>query len=203
MTKDVIALTPKMPDTRSLLAGLFAGQSFETELFGDESLSGRPMGRITDPLGQMGAKIDCLGAKPGYAPLKIHGTKLNPIRYELPMASAQVKSAVLLAGMFCEGTTTAVQPAETRDHTERMLESFGVKLSTDGNAISIGAWSAPLITNVLQNVADEAGVPWVRLPDGVRLSRRGASEIWMNFNEWESQLPDGSTMAPVSFQIRG
>ncbi len=126
-----------------LLAGLFAGQSFDTELFGDESLSGRPMGRITDPLGQMGARIDCLGEKPGCAPLKIHGTKLRPIRYELPMASAQVKSAVLLAGMFCEGTTTAVQPAETRDHTERMLESFGVKLSTEGNAISIEGGQVP------------------------------------------------------------
>ena len=126
-----------------LLAGLFAGQSFETELFGDESLSGRPMGRITDPLGAMGAKIDCLGEKPGCAPLRIHGTKLTPIRYELPMASAQVKSAVLLAGMFCDGTTTAVQPAETRDHTERMLESFGVKLSTEGNAISIEGGQVP------------------------------------------------------------
>ncbi|WP_052572797.1 3-phosphoshikimate 1-carboxyvinyltransferase [Haloferula sp. BvORR071] len=126
-----------------LLAGLFAGQSFETELFGDESLSGRPMGRITDPLGQMGAKIDCLGAKPGCAPLKIHGTKLTPIRYELPVASAQVKSAVLLAGMFCDGTTTAVQPADTRDHTERMLESFGVKIRTEGQAISIDGGQVP------------------------------------------------------------
>ena len=126
-----------------LLAGLFAGQSFDCELFGDESLSGRPMGRITDPLGQMGAKIDCLGEKPGCAPLKIHGTRLHPIRYELPVASAQVKSAVLLAGMFCEGTTTAVQPADTRDHTERMLESFGVKVVTDGHAISIDGGQIP------------------------------------------------------------
>ena len=91
----------------------------------------------------MGAKIDCLGAKPGCAPLKIHGAKLNPIRYELPVASAQVKSAVLLAGMFCEGTTTAVQPADTRDHTERMLESFGVKISTEGQAISIEGGQVP------------------------------------------------------------
>jgi 3-phosphoshikimate 1-carboxyvinyltransferase len=126
-----------------LLAGLFAGQSFGCELFGDESLSGRPMGRITNPLGEMGAKIDCLGEKPGCAPLKIHGTRLHPVRYVLPVASAQVKSAVLLAGMFCEGTTTVVQPAVTRDHTERMLESFGVKVITDGADISIEGGQIP------------------------------------------------------------
>jgi 3-phosphoshikimate 1-carboxyvinyltransferase len=126
-----------------LLAGLFAGQPFGTELFGDESLSGRPMGRIIVPLGEMGARIDCLGQKPGCAPLRIHGSRLHPIRYEMPVASAQVKSAVLLAGMFCEGVTTAVQPAATRDHTERMLESFGVKVSTDGNAISLAGGQIP------------------------------------------------------------
>lgn len=126
-----------------LLAGLFAGQAFDSELFGDESLSGRPMGRITTPLSQMGAKIDCLGEKEGCAPLRIRGTQLKPIRYELPVASAQVKSAVLLGGLFCKGTTTAVQPAITRDHTERMLESFGVKVSTCGNAISLEGGQAP------------------------------------------------------------
>jgi 3-phosphoshikimate 1-carboxyvinyltransferase len=126
-----------------LLAGLFAGQSFDCELFGDESLSGRPMGRITLPLGEMGANIDCRGDKPGCAPLKIHGTRLHPIRYELPVASAQVKSAVLLAGMFCDGVTTAVQPADTRDHTERMLESFGVKVVTEGPAIAIEGGQVP------------------------------------------------------------
>jgi 3-phosphoshikimate 1-carboxyvinyltransferase len=126
-----------------LLAGLLAGQPFDSELFGDESLSGRPMGRITLPLGEMGAKIDCLGEKPGCAPLRIHGTRLHPIRYELPVASAQVKSAVLLAGMFCEGVTTAVQPADTRDHTERMLESFGVKVATGTPAVSIQGGQVP------------------------------------------------------------
>lgn len=126
-----------------LLAGLFAGQTFDCELFGDESLSGRPMGRITNPLGEMGAKIECLGEKPGCAPLRIHGSALHPIRYELPVASAQVKSAVLLAGMFCEGTTTVVQPAVTRDHTERMLESFGVEVSTRGTEISLRGGQIP------------------------------------------------------------
>ncbi|MDB6080627.1 MAG: 3-phosphoshikimate 1-carboxyvinyltransferase [Akkermansiaceae bacterium] len=127
-----------------LLAGLLAGQNFTCELFGDESLSGRPMGRIIDPLASMGAEIEALGAKPGCAPLRIHGKKLNPVRYELPVASAQVKSAVILAGMFCDGVTTAVQPADTRDHTERMLGSFGVKVTRDGQAISIEGGQVPL-----------------------------------------------------------
>jgi 3-phosphoshikimate 1-carboxyvinyltransferase len=126
-----------------LLAGLLAGQDFPTELFGDASLSSRPMGRITVPLGQMGANIETLGEKPGCAPLRIHAAKLSPISYEMPMASAQVKSAVLLAGMFAEGTTTVIQPAETRDHTEQMLASFKVTCSREGNAISIEGGQVP------------------------------------------------------------
>jgi len=126
-----------------LLAGLLAGQSFTSELFGDASLSSRPMGRITVPLEQMGAKMETLGAKPGCAPLKIHGGKINPITYEMPVASAQVKSAVLLAGMFAEGTTTVVQPAATRDHTERMMAAFQVSCRTVGNTISVPGGQMP------------------------------------------------------------
>ncbi len=126
-----------------LLAGLVAGQEFATELFGDASLSSRPMGRITVPLGQMGANIETRGEKPGCAPLYIHPAKLNPITYDMPMASAQVKSAVLLAGMFAEGKTTVIQPAETRDHTERMLASFRVSTRKEGNAISIFGGQVP------------------------------------------------------------
>jgi 3-phosphoshikimate 1-carboxyvinyltransferase len=126
-----------------LLAGLLAGQAFSSELFGDASLSGRPMGRITIPLGEMGANIECRGEKPGCAPLFIHPAKLRPIRYEMPVASAQVKSAVLLAGLFAEGKTTVTQPAETRDHTERMLASFRVSSSREGNAISIYGGQIP------------------------------------------------------------
>lgn len=119
-----------------LLAGVLAGQPFESELTGDESLSSRPMGRITTPLGEMGAKIETLGEKPGCAPLRIHPAKLNPITYELPVASAQVKSAVLLAGLFADGRTTVIQPAETRDHTERMFAAFRLSLHREGSAIS-------------------------------------------------------------------
>ena len=120
-----------------------AGQPFTSELFGDASLSSRPMGRITVPLGQMGANIECLGEKPGCAPLRIHPAKLCPITYEMPVASAQVKSAVLLGGLFADGVTTVIQPAETRDHTERMMASFGIHTSHQGHAISICGGQIP------------------------------------------------------------
>lgn len=126
-----------------LLAGLLAAQPFESTLFGDESLSSRPMGRVITPLSQMGAKIEAQGEKPGCAPLKIYGQKLKPIHYEMPVASAQVKSALLLAGLFCEGVTTVVQPADTRDHTERMLEAFGVKTQREGQSIHLQGGQIP------------------------------------------------------------
>ena len=126
-----------------LLAGLLAGQPFTSELFGDASLSSRPMGRITLPLGEMGARIETRGAKPGCAPLLIHGTPLTPITYHMPVASAQVKSAVLLAGLFAQGTTTVVQPADTRDHTERMLAGFGIPTRRSGQAIAIDGGQMP------------------------------------------------------------
>ena len=127
-----------------LLAGLLAGQAFVTELFGDASLSSRPMGRITLPLAQMGANIETLGEKPGCAPLRLHAAKLSPICYSMPVASAQVKSAVLLAGLFADGETTVIQPAETRDHTERMLASFQVRTRHQGHAISIQGGQIPV-----------------------------------------------------------
>jgi 3-phosphoshikimate 1-carboxyvinyltransferase len=130
-----------------LLAGLLAGQTFSTELFGDASLSSRPMGRITIPLGEMGAMIETRGEKPGCAPLFIHAAKLRPITYEMPVASAQVKSAVLLAGLFTEGKTTVIQPAETRDHTEQMLASFGVETERKDHAISIEGGQIPRACN--------------------------------------------------------
>ena len=126
-----------------LLAGLLAGQPFTSELFGDASLSSRPMGRITIPLGQMGATIDCLGTKQGCAPLHIHPSTLRPIRYAMPVASAQVKSAILLAGLFTTGTTTVDQPAPSRDHTERMMASFGIRLHHDGLSISLDGGQTP------------------------------------------------------------
>jgi 3-phosphoshikimate 1-carboxyvinyltransferase len=114
-----------------LLSGLLAGQAFDIELTGDASLSKRPMERVTRPLALMGAKVDT--AEGGRPPLTIHGgAKLNPVNYDLPMASAQVKSCVLLAGMYADGKTCVTEPAPTRDHTERMLEAFGCAVDKDG-----------------------------------------------------------------------
>ena len=122
--------------TMRLLSGILAGQDFTSRLIGDESLSKRPMNRVIKPLSGMGAGIQAEG-EGGSAPLVIHGGALNGTTYELPVASAQVKSAILLAGLFAEGMTTVIQPVETRDHTERMLDLFNVRTSTDGKAISI------------------------------------------------------------------
>lgn len=126
-----------------LLAGVLSGQEFESTLIGDQSLSSRPMGRIMRPLEQMGARIESLGEKEGCAPLHFRGGSLKSISYMMPVASAQVKSAILLAGLFGEGTTTVQQPAETRDHTERMLNRFQVPVARNGNNISIHGGQIP------------------------------------------------------------
>jgi 3-phosphoshikimate 1-carboxyvinyltransferase len=113
-----------------LLTGILAGQSFDTTLTGDVSLSKRPMNRVADPLRTMGARIDT--AEGGRPPLHIRGgTPLHGIHYDMPVASAQVKSAVLLAGLYAEGETSVIEPAPTRDHTERMLEGFGYHVVRD------------------------------------------------------------------------
>jgi len=119
-----------------LLAGLLAGQAFDLQLAGDRSLSKRPMRRVTDPLALMGARVDSdEGGKP---PLKIHGGQpLKGIDYAMPMASAQVKSCLLLAGMYAEGRTCVTEPAVTRDHTERMLSAFGYEVHKQGSTTCI------------------------------------------------------------------
>lgn len=117
--------------TIRILAGILAGQNFSAELIGDKSLSSRPMRRIMEPLEQMGAKIESTDGKP---PLKIHGShQLAPIIYRLPVASAQVKSAILFAGLFANGRTTVIEKSPTRDHTERMFSGFGVPVTTNGD----------------------------------------------------------------------
>ena len=119
-----------------LLSGLLAAQPFDVELSGDESLSRRPMGRVSKPLQLMGAKV--VTNEDGTPPMKITGGQpLSAIEYIMPMASAQVKSCVLLAGMFAQGETTVEEPAPTRDHTERMLKGFGYPVSVDGNRVSL------------------------------------------------------------------
>lgn len=128
-----------------LMAGVLAALPFTSRMFGDESLSKRPMGRIIAPLEKMGAAIRACGSKTGCAPLQIEGRRLRPVHYDLPMASAQVKSAVLLAGMLCEGTTSVHQPAITRDHTERLFSHFGVphSVSEDGLTVSVQGPAVP------------------------------------------------------------
>lgn len=125
-----------------LLAGLLATQPFDVELTGDESLCSRPMARITDPLAAMGARIH---SSDGRAPLVIRGgARLNGIEYTLPVASAQVKSALLLAGLSAAGRTTVRSPAPTRDHTERMLLGMGVPVAQDdAGVVSIDGPAEP------------------------------------------------------------
>jgi 3-phosphoshikimate 1-carboxyvinyltransferase len=119
-----------------LLSGLLAGQAFDVELQGDSSLSGRPMGRVATPLREMGAVIET--EKDGTPPLRIKGgRKLKGINYQMPMASAQVKSCVLLAGLYAEGKTSTIEPAPTRDHTERMLRGFGYQVDSDNDKASL------------------------------------------------------------------
>ena len=119
-----------------LLAGLMAGQAFSCTLTGDESLNGRPMERVITPLTKMGAAID--SDCDGTPPLQISGgLKLKGIDYTLPMASAQVKSCILLAGLYADSRTSVTEPAVTRDHTERMLRTMGVNVASEGGRISI------------------------------------------------------------------
>ncbi|MCB1237685.1 MAG: 3-phosphoshikimate 1-carboxyvinyltransferase, partial [Verrucomicrobiae bacterium] len=123
--------------TMRLLSGLLAAQPFECELTGDESLSRRPMDRIAIPLRLMGAKIEGQGER-CTAPLRIRGTAdLKAIQYESPVASAQIKSAVLLAGLFAEGKTSVTEPSLSRDHTERMLQYLLVRTTRVENTVSI------------------------------------------------------------------
>jgi len=114
--------------------GLLAPQSFNSTLVGDESLMSRPMERAAVPLRLMGANITTQNGRP---PVEIRGTPLTGIDYKLPVASAQVKSAVILAGLQAKGVTRVTEPAPTRDHTERMLRAFGVKITTDGPTVTI------------------------------------------------------------------
>ena len=115
--------------TMRLMAGILAGQSFSSCLTGDESLEKRPMKRVCLPLEKMGAKIKMQGEK-GTAPLEISGSLLKGICYESPVASAQVKSSVLLAGLYAKGKTSVIEPSLSRDHTERLLGAMGVECST-------------------------------------------------------------------------
>lgn len=130
-----------------LISGLLAGQPFDSTLVGDSSLSKRPMKRVMDPLRLMGANIEANDG--GRPPLKIQGNStLKAIAYTLPMASAQVKSSVLLAGLYAEGVTEVTEPAVTRDHTERMLRGFGVNVDVQGSTVRLQGGQALKATRI-------------------------------------------------------
>ena len=145
--------------TMRLLAGILAGQPFTSKLTGDESLQKRPMKRVVGPLREMGA--DIRAREDNFAPLEIRGSRLKPIDYKMPMASAQVKSAVLLAGLFADGVTSVTEPARTRDHTELALEEFGAAIEKHGRTTRVhglrNATSSPNGTGKL--IAKSLDVP--------------------------------------------
>ncbi len=128
--------------TVRLLAGLLAAQPFTSRLVGDASLSQRPMRRVIEPLTQLGATLQATGER-GTLPLEITGGSLTGITYTMPVASAQVKSALLLAGLHASGRTTVVEPAVSRDHTERMLEYFLVRTTREENSTTISGGQTP------------------------------------------------------------
>ena len=121
--------------TIRMLSGILAAQPFGTRIFGDASLSRRPMRRIMQPLAAMGARIDAREGQ--FPPLHIHGTKLQPIDYTLPVPSAQVKTCVLLAGLFADGATSVTEPVRSRDHTEIALREFGAEIAVERHRITV------------------------------------------------------------------
>lgn len=121
--------------TIRMMSGILAGQSFTSHIHGDESLSKRPMQRVMKPLAEMGATI--LATNEKFPPLEIRGTKLKAIDYSTPVASAQVKTCVLFAGLFCDGETIVREPVKTRDHTELALRMFGADIKSIGNVIKL------------------------------------------------------------------
>ena len=121
--------------TTRLLSGILAGQSFTSTMNGDASIQKRPMGRVMKPLREMGASIE--GKNDNFCPLTLFPSELHGIEYRLPVASAQLKSAILLAGLYAEGQTTVIEPAPSRDHTERMFRALGVEIETNGNVITL------------------------------------------------------------------
>jgi 3-phosphoshikimate 1-carboxyvinyltransferase len=121
--------------TIRMLSGILAAQPFGSRIFGDESLSRRPMQRIMTPLAQMGARLSARDGK--FPPIEIEGARLNPITYDLPVPSAQVKTCVLFAGLFAEGETSVIEPIRSRDHTEIALREFGADLTGERQRISV------------------------------------------------------------------
>jgi 3-phosphoshikimate 1-carboxyvinyltransferase len=126
--------------TMRLMSGILAGQPFTSKITGDKSLVRRPMRRVVEPLRQMGAEIEARDGE--FAPLEIRGGNLHAIDYAMPVPSAQVKSAVLLAGLFAAGTTSVTEPVRTRDHTERALAEFGARIEKESRTVRVHGFGA-------------------------------------------------------------
>lgn len=182
--------------TMRILAGILAGQNFAAELVGDESLSSRPMRRIIEPLELMGARIDSHDGKP---PLKIVGSdRLSPITYKLPIASAQVKSAILFAALFANGRSTVIEKSPSRDHTERLFKGFGVPVTTrDDFSVTIdgparftgGSFTIPGdISSAAYFIAAAMLLPYSELTiEGIGLNPTRAAFLSV-FNSWGAQI---------------
>ena len=160
--------------TMRLLAGVVAGHAFSVRFTGDESLVRRPMKRVAEPLREMGAAVSLTPADT--APMAVSGGGLKGIEYASPTASAQVKSAILLAGLHASGTTTVIEPVATRDHTERMLAAFGAPMGLSGLKVTVGGGSRLKATKVLIPGDPSSAAFWVvaaTLADGSELAVRG------------------------------
>ncbi|MDF1755923.1 MAG: 3-phosphoshikimate 1-carboxyvinyltransferase [Verrucomicrobiales bacterium] len=202
--------------TMRLLSGILAAQPFSTELVGDPSLSKRPMNRIAIPLEMMGAKIEGQGSRLT-PPLRIQGTsKIKPIEYDSPVASAQVKSAVLLAGMLGKGKTSVTEPSLSRDHTERMLDYLLVKLVREGNKVSIWGDQIPEsrdlvvpgdISSAAFWIAATAGFPGSRLlvhSVGLNRTRVGILDALIRMGAQIRERVDESGCEPMgSIEVKG
>jgi len=158
--------------TIRLVCGLLAGRPFTSVLTGTDQLRGRPMARVTEPLRKMGAAI--LDRKGGLAPLAIRGAELEAIEFSMPVASAQVKSAVLLAGLQARGTTTVVEPGPSRDHTERMLGAMGAPVVTEGRRVQIRSPQTPLAPFDLRVPGDPSSAAFVLV---AAAAQRGSSVV--------------------------
>lgn len=178
-TRGVLTAPPQPLDcgnsgtTMRLMSGILAAQPFRSEMFGDASLSRRPMRRVAEPLSRMGAKLSGQGEKM-CPPLVIEGGPLQPIHYTLPVASAQVKSAVLLAGLFCEGETRVTEPVASRDHTERMLAHFGIELRREGNDLILQGGQRPKARAFSVPGDISSAAFWL-----VAAAARPGSELWV------------------------
>lgn len=207
--------------TVRLLGGILAGQPFLSCVDGDASLRNRPMNRIIDPLAQMGARIESAGGK-GFLPLAISGGGLHGIAYEMPVASAQVKSSILLAGLFAEGPTTVIEKVPTRDHTERFFAYTGIPITCENGRITVSSPEhiRPISLTVPGDISSAAYFLALGslLPDseltiscvGVNPSRRGIIDVLRrmgaDIKEQNERLSGGEPVADLtvrSSQLHG